>query len=526
MLQGSVGGVVSDVRQVGAGSANVGMLAFGPYAEWPEGDAKASFELSIDVVNSSDDARIARIEVFDSTANQTLRSVEVSRRDFANNSQKQNFDVYFSTQGRASHKMETRVWSFGNAYLKVHEVLVDVDAGSQGMPFIVNKSSAPQAKVQSLISAAFAGLGFGTKVDAPNKNDIVFVSDELLAWIDQTGFVGKLNGLWKLNGQQGDALDFVLKKDNRPLNFLIPGEWSDGAWGGTYVGAEHFELPSKTPEYGDTSCTNGSICNWFAYNEAPHMLAKTPGVNLDHWSACNGVKPGFGKLFAPMRITETADTLEIWYEDKLVKMADNTGPKDGNDCGLDYLFPNKQRAPVYLQTGYLFQKGKSYVDRYYKYRNSAGNPVLNPSESLIGGFVITDLNRRMHEKAFYNQFRWTNGLNNSAGVFPAKVFQPLFSGWPSSDVVVGWGQTSYVASTVPEVKSGASIALSHPEMGTSKNQEDIGTCVCVVHGGMEMGGGVLSAQTGCVPLNAGQTSLRNTRRLWLPTTGNMLPDWQ
>jgi hypothetical protein len=68
--------------------------------------------------------------------------------------------------------------------------------------------------------------------------------------------------------------------------------------------------------------------------------------------------------------------------------------------------------------------------------------------------------------------------------------------------------------------------MSHPDMGKSKLQEDIGTCVCVVHGGLEMGGGVLSDRTGAIPLAPGATSISNTRRIWLPNSSTILPEWQ
>ena len=38
-----------------------------------------------------------------------------------------------------------------------------------------------------------------------------------MAWLDETGFYGKMNGLWALNGNV-ERLDFVLLDGERPVN--------------------------------------------------------------------------------------------------------------------------------------------------------------------------------------------------------------------------------------------------------------------------------------------------------------------
>ena len=87
------------------------------------------------------------------------------------------------------------------------------DAGAitdPSLPRIHDHSGAPPARVLALVRAALAGLGFDpARGEGPNPDDRVFVGRFYLAWIDETGFHGKLNGLWTLNGAAGDALDFV-----------------------------------------------------------------------------------------------------------------------------------------------------------------------------------------------------------------------------------------------------------------------------------------------------------------------------
>ena len=79
------------------------------------------------------------------------------------------------------------------------------------LPRIHDHSGAPAGRVLALVRAALAGLGFDpARGEGPNPDDRVFVGRHYLAWIDQTGFYGKMNGLWTLNGAEGEALDFVL----------------------------------------------------------------------------------------------------------------------------------------------------------------------------------------------------------------------------------------------------------------------------------------------------------------------------
>ena len=87
-----------------------------------------------------------------------------------------------------------------------------------------------------------------------NENDRVFVGQWYIAWIDETGFYGKVNGLWALNGDL-EHLNFVLFDGDRPVNSLIVGEQGNGTWPKGYMGSEHIEFPNATPEADDCGMT-------------------------------------------------------------------------------------------------------------------------------------------------------------------------------------------------------------------------------------------------------------------------------
>lgn len=517
-LQGGVGSVDGFGRSVVAAPGNRGHLVYGPYAnDWAEGDGRVSFELLLDVVDTNNE-NVIEIDIYDATAGQILAKKTLSRKDFGGNFVAQKFDLYFSTKGRAGNVMETRVFVEGNSYVRANKIEVEIFPRAKSeMPQIIDLTNYGSGMVANLVAKALNGLGFSADQGAPSANDLVVVSDEKVVWIDQTGFVGKMNGLWKLK-KVGSGLDFALVKDGRPVNYLIPGEQGRGRWRGTYAGAEHFELPNENRE---PSQDCGEICGWYAYNEAPQLQVYTPGVTLPHWTICNGVKPGFDFYFEAIKKEVTNDFVEVWYRERLVKMADNSRVKDSGDCGLDYVFSDGRRRPVYLQTGYRIYKDKNYVDRLYRYENAEQNPTFSPNWSLIGGFVITDLNERMPEKAFYNYYTFSKSINAAGVAFQKDVPTPLISEMPTADIVIGWAQSSYIASRTRSVGIDTALGLSHPDMGLSPNPEDIGTCICVIHGGLEMGGGVLAKPTGAVPLAPGKVSVSNTRRLWLPNSTNV-----
>lgn len=61
------------------------------------------------------------------------------------------------------------------------------------LPLIHDVSGAPSERVNMLIVEAIDGLGLEAK-KAPRSDDRIFVGRWYIAWIDETGFYGKMNG--------------------------------------------------------------------------------------------------------------------------------------------------------------------------------------------------------------------------------------------------------------------------------------------------------------------------------------------
>src|SRR5262249_38824958 len=252
-----------------------------------------------------------------------------------------------------------------------------------------NYSCASSARVIALVTSAIDGLGFDPAGgEGPNPGDRVFVGRRYMAWIDQTGFYGKMNALWILDGADGDALDFALADpDGRPVNFFIPGEDGDGRWAAGYRGAGHVEFPNHTPEANDpASCANGDTCNQYGLDEAPPIT----NPHIPWWSACNGGATHFDTRIDPVSVEVIPGGLKLVYEGPLVKEADMDGNYDGDACHADYLFPDGVRRRVWLRVGYELHGDTNYFDRTMQLRNPSGNPQLAGAMSLIGGFVITE----------------------------------------------------------------------------------------------------------------------------------------
>ena len=381
----------------------------------------------------------------------------------------------------------------------------------------VNLSDASDTHVLNVIQEAVEGLGFGASDQrGPQTQDRFVVTQTLLLWIDQTGFVGKMNGLWRLNGASASNLDFVVRDAGRPLNFLIIGEKGSGQFPPGYPGSEHSEFPNRTPEPNDNpSCANRDWCNQYAHEEAAPI---TDG-DIPWWSACNDGNVDFGTIFTPIEETINGDFLHLLYEAPLVKVADGDGNYDGDACGEDWLFPNGTRGTVWLQAGFDIPLSGPFVDRLFRFRNEAGNPPFNGPMSLIGGFVLTTWPNPHPQKALHqwmnpqeNNFTETKtGITLLAGLW--NLFTPIFG---QGDIIFAWMGQPFGISAFPTEVPGRTAILSH--IGESDN-DDVGTCLCEVHGGLEMGGGVLHGGIS-LPIGSGETSIFARRRLELP--GNVL----
>ncbi|MBI5508008.1 MAG: hypothetical protein HY903_04575 [Deltaproteobacteria bacterium] len=377
-------------------------------------------------------------------------------------------------------------------------------------PLIYNYSGASDARVRELVSEASAGLGFSSS-EGPNASDRFFVGKRYMAWIDETGFYGKMNGLWRLNGAAGDALDIVVRDDGRPVNFFVPGEDGDGRWPAGYPGAEHIEFPNRTPEPNDKQdCAQGDWCNQFGLNEAGQF---TDG-DIPWWRACNNGSPSFQDRFLPVEERAISGGLRLVYEGPLVKEADGDGRWDGDECHADYLFADGVRRRVYLRVGLELFANADHVDRVMQVRNPAGNPAFDGPMSFIGGFVITAW-PSPHPLKTIDQFirpevrdipDRDHGVTLYGGRFNAHNYAET-----SGDEVMAWLGQPITLSTTAGYVAGKTVTLSH--VGGSDN-DDVGICFCKVHGGLEMGGGLLHGGIS-LPVAAGRSSAEARRRLTL-----------
>ena len=397
------------------------------------------------------------------------------------------------------------------------------DAGLEldppGLPHIHNYSGAPAERVVALVERAIDGLGFDpASGEGPNPGDRFFAGRRYLAWIDQTGFAGKMNGLWLLDGAAGDELDFSLADpDGRPVNFFIPGEDGDGRWAGGYKGAEHIEFPSGVPEPGDPTGCDGEVCNWYGVNEAPPI--RNP--KIPWWSSCNPGSPDFADANEPLTVEELPDRagLKLVYEAPLVKQADGDGTYDGDACHADELFPDGVRRPVFLRLGYELLADGDHFDRTMQIRNPAGNPSFTGTMSLIGGFVMTAWPDAHYLKRLHRTWRPESAdvaldWDGQEVTLAAGSWNDLSSMSPSTrDVLVAWIDQPITLSATDGYAEGRSATLSH--VGPSDNR-DVGACLCAVHGAIEMGGGLLHGGIS-LPIDGGATTIEARRRLTLPS---------
>ena len=403
----------------------------------------------------------------------------------------------------------------------------EADAGQQTpedatLPFLHDHSASSRAHVLGLVRRALNGLGFAAdSPEAPSRHDRVFIGKHYLAWIDQTGFYGKINALFTLNGASGDALDFVLKDpDGRPINLFVPGEDGDGRWASSYKGAEHIEFPSRVPEANDSaSCASGDWCNQYSLNEAPLFT----NSKIPWWAACNAGAADFSTKFEPIVVEESAEKLKIVYEGRLVKEADGDGNYDGDACHTDYLFPDKVRRAVYLQVGYELYAGQNYFDRTLRIRNPQGNPEFIGAMSLIGGFVMTEWPSPHYQKRLQRFWRpEDHDISLSWGAanitLKARTWNDLTANKPvEKDVLVGWAGQPMTLSTAAGERVGSTVSLAHIGPDADDN-DDVGACLCSVHGAIEMGGGLLHGDR--IPaIPGGGQSVEARRRLTIPSTG-------
>ncbi|MEE2788985.1 MAG: hypothetical protein VX589_16740 [Myxococcota bacterium] len=377
----------------------------------------------------------------------------------------------------------------------------------EGLPRIHDFSAAPPDHVNRLVRRALDGLGLDDRT-GPDPRDRIFVGRWYMAWIDETGFYGKMNGLWSLNGDP-NALNFTLLEDDRPVNAFIVGENGDGQWPGGYMGAEHIEFPNSVPEADDDpGCARqGSFCGQYSHGEA----LRYTDPDIPTWRACNEGSPDWDTHFSPYEVVATPTGLRLMYEGPLTKQGDFGGSTTGNHCHADFLFPDGQRRRVYLRVGYELGAESHGFDRLLQVRNPEGNPEFDGSFSFIGGFVMTTwpnphplkrLDRYVRVDEAAVQVRWGD---DQVRIEPGR-WTGLPGTVPNHDVVLGWARQPVTLSAFADYTEARAFTLSNH----GEDSGDSGFCLCIVHGAIEMGGGLIS-----VPVPGGNESHLARRRLTL-----------
>jgi hypothetical protein len=328
--------------------------------------------------------------------------------------------------------------------------------------------------------------------------------------------------------------------DGRPINQLVVGERGDGSWPSGYRGAEHIEMPNNTPQPDDdTRCANtNQYCAQYSLDEAGAYTR----AGIPWWKACDPGALGYLDHIEPIEVTQTPTSLRIIYEGRLVKRAtalfpliraDGTFPwTNPTGCHEDWLFPDGVRRPVYLRVGCELHANAPKVDRLMQVRNPDGNPSFSGPFSFIGGYVITKWLKPMPAKAidafFYPELDDVETADGSH-TFHAGTWNALYTDQiVFSDIVFGWLNQPFRLSAEADGRNGRTLRLSN--IGPSDNG-DTGFCLCVNHGGIEMGGGLLHSapvQDAALPIAGGKLSIEARRRLETeaPTVIRDTPPWK
>jgi hypothetical protein len=469
--------------------------------------------------NAAQSEKVATIRIFDTNTNKLISIKELFRNDFSYNNTFQPFELYFETNEASA--IELRVIWHGGTDLSFSTATFEMYRHQPGMPELVNQAGVSNDIAQNLANRALVGLGFNpSDPDGPVKNDLVFVGQYYIAWIDQTGFYGKMNGLWLLNGLAGEALDFLHLDNGRPVNFLGVAEKGDGQWMENYVGSEHYELPGLMYDEGKDAAlyVGREFADWYSVNEAGTIRGK----NLSWWTAAMKYRMGFSIYNKPIERTQSANQLYINFESPMTKESDGDLIKDGDRAHAHMLFADKIRYPFYIRTGYTLYGDRPYFERHYQYRNPAENPPFTTQEvggwHLIGGLVITDYRSPYNYKVGLNKFVRLNEFAVSG--LPVDQWAnvaPQQNGPP--DVLWHYGQ-SYTMSNNATFEAGNAIHVS--AQSTGSRIVDMGGCTCFVHGGLEIGGGVMGG--GALPIAPGQLSKKDTRHFLFPQGNDEMVD--
>lgn len=505
-----------------------GFLARGAYMHSSrKGGVRALFRLKIDSNEKGVWDKILRLELYDSITNTVVSQQTIERNYFTASDRYQNFILHASFDERMTQHLEARVWYFGKAGVELEKIVFIVDTPELGIPNIINKSSADEKHCRKLIDRAISGLGF-SGLEGPNANDLIFINDYYLVWIDQTGYYGKMNGLWLLNNEKGEKLNFHSfdKSNKRVTNFLTVAEEGKGQWPKSYMGAEHFEIPTFIKEDNDESTpVESGISNWYTLNEANLILGTGGTGRIPWWTCCSGIqnnKQSFYQINPVLDVDIKDGSLSLNYLAPITKGVDADGTYDGDRCQANMLFYNNIRYPVYMKLGYTFYSDKPYFDRTYSIYNPESNFNLpaNTFWAIIHGILITKTPNSIEWKK--NLFSY---INPSKPGIIINGTEAQLNSWSKLDVdteadLIGGlaaEQSSFTISDNQSYERGHSFYFGfHSELQNNFNSSregNISFCKCVVHGNWELGGGILNNVS---PIKVGDSSEKVIRRIGFP----------
>lgn len=505
------------------------------YPNVPGGGLRVVFRVKTDRNDRHVWDKLMRLEIYDSTLHSVVSQQEVERNYFRKSNQFQNFVLHADLKGREHHTMEARIWYLGKADIEVERVSFILDPYKPGTPFIVNQSGGSEGHIRKLIGEAVSGLGFHrANYDGPNANDLIYVNNYYMAWVDQTGYYGKVNGIWLLNGKGGDALDFLsdTRDRGRVVNFLGVAEDGDGQWMGSYMGAEHYEIPAYVRENDDQ---DAALSGWYTVNEANPNLGTGGTRSIPWWVCCSGSmnnKQSFAQVNPPDTVSLKDGQLRVKYLTPITKGVDGDGDYDGDRCQANVLFHDDIRYPVYLELGYVFYKDKPYFDRTYQLVNPAGNTTLpvNTYMALIQGMIVTKIPYTIPWKGHLFTYIRPDGkdMRVPGGKDPDGRWSNLYDSKASADII-GSMQGPGVSYTISGDKSfdpGKSFYHSLYYSDTlyfPPTHADVAICQCIAHGAWEIGSGLLSNE---YPIAAGKASEEVTRRFGFPQGAPIVDDKQ
>ena len=339
------------------------------------------------------------------------------------------------------------------------------------------------ARVVELVRRACDGLGF-PPAEGPQPADFIFVGLHYMAWIDNTGFAGKLNGLWPLNSD-AQRLDFTLAEPTihgkRPISMLLPGEDGDGRWPRAYNGAEHYELPRFI---GEKHAFQAGIREANHFTDAPETWRQCINKDQDmlRWS----------KPVGQSSVEQRSDGALVFRNEAplmvVARFIDSAPP-----CGTPFVFDNGLPGDLHLATGYVFYPNATRIERLYRFVNHAPYSLKTHGiEKLIGGLLLTGWPEPHYLKQFQRFISWDDQ--------PLMRYTPLpYRGTgQTGDLINVHGSGSLWLFALEGFKPGRSIGMRQQ---IDNAGEDFGICLCAVHGGFELTGSVLADQTIAASLN-------------------------